>query len=104
MEDVLVQPPNVLKLIAHAVRWNLLHLLAHSDYRVQDLVEKLKLPQNLVSYHLKRLRLGQLVTERRSSADERSVFYSLDLERLQTHYLAAGDTLHPALTATATTP
>lgn len=103
MENMLAQPPGILKLVAHEVRWNLLHLLAHSDYRVQDLVEKLKLPQNLVSYHLKQLRLGQLVTERRSSADERSVFYSLDLERLQMHYLAAGETLHPAVTATVTT-
>ena len=100
MEDVLVQPPNVLKLIAHAVRWNLVQLLAHSDYRVQDLVEKLKLPQNLVSYHLKLLRQGKLVTERRSSADERSVFYSLDVEHLQELYLSAGETLHPAVTAT----
>jgi protein-tyrosine-phosphatase/DNA-binding HxlR family transcriptional regulator len=104
MENMLVQPPGILKLVANEVRWNLLHHLAQSDYRVQDLVEKLKLPQNLVSYHLKQLRLGQLVTERRSSADERSVFYSLDLERLHMNYLAAGETLHPAVTATATTP
>jgi protein-tyrosine-phosphatase/DNA-binding transcriptional ArsR family regulator len=99
MEGVLVQPPGVLKLIAHEVRWNLVQHLAHSDYRVQDLVEKLKLPQNLVSYHLKQLRLGLLVTERRSSADERSIFYSLDMEHLQEFYLSAGEMLHPAVTA-----
>lgn len=100
MEDVLVHPPRVLKLMAHEVRWNLLHLLAHSDYRVHDLVGRLHLPQNLVSYHLKQLRQGQLVTERRSSADERSLFYSLELEHVQHLYLSAGEMLHPAVTGT----
>lgn len=99
MEDGLVEPPNVFKLVAHVVRWNLVQHLARSDYRVQDLVEKLKLPQNLVSYHLKQLRQGKLVTERRSHADERSVFYSLDLEHFQMLYRAAGETLHPVMTA-----
>jgi protein-tyrosine-phosphatase len=99
MEDVLVQPPGVLKLVAHEVRWNLLQHLSQSDYRVNDLVERLHLPQNLVSYHLKQLRQGHLVTERRSSADERAVFYTLDLKRLQELYLAAGETLHPGVTA-----
>ena len=89
--------PSILKLVAHDVRWNLLQLLAHSDYRVQDLVARLGLPQNLISYHLKQLRQGQLVTERRSIADERYMFYSLNIEQLQALYRNAGTTLHPAL-------
>ena len=104
MEDLLIPLPGVLKLVADETRWNLLQVLAHSDYRVHDLVGKLQLPQNLVSYHLRQLRQGQLVTERRSSADERSVFYSLDVERLQALYLAAGESLHPAVTAAETLP
>ena len=104
MEHTLVQPPEVLKLAGHAVRWNVLTSLARSDYRVQDLVERLSLPQNLVSYHLRQLREGQLVTERRSAADERAVFYHLDLERFQALYLAAGETLHPVVTAALTAP
>ncbi len=99
METLLVALPDVLKLVSHEVRWKLLQLLAHSDYRVQDLVGRLQLPQNLVSYHLKQLRQGQLVTERRSSADERSSFYSLDVQHFQSLYLAAGETLHPAVIA-----
>ena len=47
MDGLVVSPPSVLKLVSHEVRWNLLQLLAHSDYRVHDLVEQLKLPQNL---------------------------------------------------------
>ncbi len=104
MEDVLIQPPGVLKLVAHEVRWNLLQQLSQSDYRVHDLVERLHLPQNLVSYHLKQLRHGHLVTERRSSADERAVFYSLDLKRFQELYLAAGETLHPGVIADVSAP
>lgn len=104
MEGLLVPLPGVLKLVAHEARWNLLQLLAHSDYRVHDLVGKLQLPQNLVSYHLKQLRQGQLVTERRSSADERSVFYSLDVELLHALYMAAGENLHPAVTAAMPVP
>jgi ArsR family transcriptional regulator, arsenate/arsenite/antimonite-responsive transcriptional repressor / arsenate reductase (thioredoxin) len=98
MNGILLPLPDVLKQVSHEVRWNLLQLLSHSDYRVQDLVGKLQLPQNLISYHLKQLRQGQLVTERRSSADERFIFYSLDVERFQGLYLAAGSTLHPAVT------
>jgi ArsR family transcriptional regulator, arsenate/arsenite/antimonite-responsive transcriptional repressor / arsenate reductase (thioredoxin) len=104
MEYTLVQPPAVLKLAGHPVRWNVLTSLARSDYRVQDLVEQLSLPQNLVSYHLRQLREGRLVTERRSAADERAVFYHLHLERFQALYLMAGETLHPAVTAALPAP
>src|SRR5450631_2365239 len=97
-QTVAFQPlPQVLKLLAHELRWKLLSLLTFSDYRVQELVNLLGEPQNLVSYHLRQLRTMQLVAERRSSADERSVYYSLDLERVQALYQAAGTALHPAL-------
>lgn len=97
MEGVLVAPPEVLKLAGHPVRWSLLTRLARSDYRVQELVAFLHLPQNLVSYHLRQLRSGHLVSERKSSADERSLYYSLDVERFRLLYLQAGEQLHPAL-------
>jgi protein-tyrosine-phosphatase len=93
----LPHPPEVFKLAGHPVRWNLLMRLARSDERVQDLVEQLKMPQNLVSYHLRKMRDGHLVHERRSSADERTVYYSLDFEQFQTRFLAAGKMLHPAM-------
>jgi protein-tyrosine-phosphatase len=91
-------PPNVLKLIAHEVRWQLLCALAHSDYRVHELGSLLSKPLNLVSYHLKLLRSEALVHERRSSADGRDIYYSLDVERLQSLYFSAADSLHPGLT------
>ena len=97
MNGVLAAPPAVLRLAGHPIRWSLLTRLARSDYRVQELGAWLQLPQNLVSYHLGQLRAGKLVNERKSSADERSVYYSLDLERFRTLFLQAGEQLHPAL-------
>src|SRR5450631_4095490 len=83
-----------LKLLAHDLRWKLVTRLTHSDYRVQELVDALQQPQNLVSYHLKRLRDLHLVTERRSTADARDIYYSLDVDQLQSGYAAIGEALH----------
>src|SRR5512138_3816262 len=94
------QPPDFLKLLAHDLRWNLVSALARSDHRVNELVRLLDQPMNLVSYHLKQLRDQQLVTERRSSADGRDVYYSLDLDLLRARYFATGAALHPALIPT----
>ena len=98
MDGLLIPPPEILKLAGHPIRWSLLTRLARSDYRVQELVTFVQLPQNLVSYHLRQLRAGKLVAERKSSADERSVYYSLDLEQFQARYLQAGAQLYPGIT------
>lgn len=90
-------PPDFLKLLAHDLRWQLLATLVHSDHRVQELVTLVNRPMNLVSYHLKQLREQQLVHERRSSADGRDVYYTLDLARLETLYYTSGAQLHPSL-------
>lgn len=89
--------PSVLKLLAHDLRWTLLQQLTQSDYRVAELVAQVKQPLNLVSYHLRQLRQAGLVHERRSTADERSFYYSLDLQRLHRLYLEASSSLHPSL-------
>jgi protein-tyrosine-phosphatase len=96
--DLPHQTPGFLKLLAHDLRWSLVTALTHSDHRVHELVQLLHQPMNLVSYHLKQLRDQHLVTERRSSADGRDIYYSLDLDLLRTRYFAAGAALHPALT------
>jgi thioredoxin type arsenate reductase len=92
---ILSQPPSFLKLLAHELRWRLVEALARSDRRVQELVQLVGEPTNLVSYHLRQLRSQALVTERRSAADGRDVYYSLDLERVKHLYLTAGESLHP---------
>jgi protein-tyrosine-phosphatase/DNA-binding transcriptional ArsR family regulator len=89
--------PAFLRLLAHRHRWQLVAELATSDLRVQELVSRLGEPANLVSYHLRRLRQEALVSERRSSADARDVYYKLDLDRLADLFADAGRKLHPAL-------
>ena len=91
------QPLGFLRLIAHDLRWRLISALSWSDYRVQELVGFIGQPANLVSYHLRRLRNQAVVRERRSSADGRDVYYSLNLDRLRHLYFSAGEKLHPAL-------
>jgi ArsR family transcriptional regulator, arsenate/arsenite/antimonite-responsive transcriptional repressor / arsenate reductase (thioredoxin) len=90
-------PPEFLRLAGHPVRWLLLSELARSDRQVRELKALLGQPQNLVSYHLGRLRAGGLVAVRRSSADGRDVYYSIDLARCGELLTAAGTALHPGL-------
>ncbi len=89
--------PAFLRLAAHPLRWRLLTELAASDYRVRELMALVGQPQNLVSYHLRLLRDGGLVTARRSSFDGRDSYYHLDLDRCAHALAAAGTALHPAL-------
>lgn len=91
------QPPALLKLISHDLRWQLLTTLAQSDLKVQELAACLNRPQNLVPYHLNKLRGGGLVSEHRSQADQREVYYTLDLDEVQARFAEAGAALHPAL-------
>ena len=54
-------------------------------------------PQSLISYHLRLLRDGGLVTTGRSSFDGRDSYYHLDLDRCATGLAQAGIALHPSL-------
>jgi protein-tyrosine-phosphatase/DNA-binding transcriptional ArsR family regulator len=92
-------PPAAIKLLGHDLRWRLATLLANTDLRVQELVERLGQPQNLVSYHLHKLLAAGVVREQRSIADARAVYYSLDLDRLQEMLALTGAALHPGLWA-----
>jgi ArsR family transcriptional regulator, arsenate/arsenite/antimonite-responsive transcriptional repressor / arsenate reductase (thioredoxin) len=90
-------PPSFVRLVAHELRWALLTTLADSDYRVRELVARVGQPQNLVSYHLRLLRDGGLVTATRSSSDGRDSYYHLDVARCAAGLAATGAALHPAL-------
>jgi len=91
--------PAFVRLAAHPLRWRLLAALAGSDLRVRELVALVAEPQNLVSYHLRLLRDGGLVTTNRSSFDGRDTYYHLALDRCADQFAAAGAALHPALRA-----
>ena len=90
-------PPGFLALAGHPVRWRLLAELARSDRQVRELTALVGEPQNLVSYHLGKLRAGGLVVMRRSSADGRDAYYSIDLPRCRELLAGAGAALHPGL-------
>jgi ArsR family transcriptional regulator, arsenate/arsenite/antimonite-responsive transcriptional repressor / arsenate reductase (thioredoxin) len=90
-------PPAFVRLAAHPVRWALLTELAGSDYRVRELVARIDQPQSLVSYHLRLLRDGGLVTVTRSSFDGRDSYYHLDLDRCADALAETGTALHPSL-------
>lgn len=90
-------PSDFLQLAGHPLRWQLLGELARSDRIVLELTERIGQPQNLVSYHLGKLRDGGLVFARRSSADRRDTYYGLDLARIGKLLSAAGGALHPGL-------
>lgn len=94
---IATQPPDFIKLLANEVRWGVLKALASGDHQVNELVTLLQQPMNLVSYHLKKMRDEALVTMRRSEADGREIYYSLDLTHLRKLFLEAGQALHPAM-------
>ncbi len=97
MAGQVATPPAFVRLAGHPMRWQLLTELARSDYRVRELVTMVGQSQNLVSYHLRLLRDGGLVTSTRSSFDGRDSYYHLDLARCAHALAATGAALHPAL-------
>jgi ArsR family transcriptional regulator, arsenate/arsenite/antimonite-responsive transcriptional repressor / arsenate reductase (thioredoxin) len=94
-------PPRFLRLAGHPLRWRLLSELARSDRRVGELCALAGRRQSLVSYHLRQLRDGGLVSMRRSAADGRDTYYVLELARCGELLSRAGVSLHPALAPTA---
>jgi protein-tyrosine-phosphatase/DNA-binding transcriptional ArsR family regulator len=92
--------PPFLRLAGHPLRWQLLSELARSDRRVGELCTLAGRRQSLVSYHLRQLRDGGLVSMRRSGADGRDNYYVVDLGRCGELLSSAGVALHPGLAPT----
>jgi ArsR family transcriptional regulator, arsenate/arsenite/antimonite-responsive transcriptional repressor / arsenate reductase (thioredoxin) len=99
-----LSPPAFLQVAGHPLRWRLLQDLARSDRTVQELTSLVEQPQNLVSYHLAKLRDARLVSARRSSADGRGAYYTVDLMRVGALLSASGAALHPGLRLTTPPP
>src|SRR5690606_31657671 len=104
MRSIAVEPPQFVQLLANPVRWALMEELTRGDHTVRELTELVGQPQSLVSYHLRQLRDGGLVTARRSSADGRDSYHSLDLAACREALGRTGAALHPALHLTAAPP
>ena len=99
-----LSPPPFLRLAGHPLRWRVLSELARSDRRVGELCELAGQRQSLISYHLRQLRDGELVSARRSLADGRDTYYVLELARCSELLVSAGASLHPGLGAAAGSP
>ncbi|MCF0093123.1 metalloregulator ArsR/SmtB family transcription factor [Micromonospora sp. MH99] len=99
-----IAPPGFVTAAGHPVRWRLLSELARGDLAVHELTARLGQPQNLVSYHLGKLRKAELVSARRSSADGRDTYYSLALAHCGELLAGAGAALHPGLRLTPPAP
>src|SRR5207237_4947540 len=97
-------PPECLQLAVHPLRWRLLGELSRSDRMVHELTGLVDEPQNLVSYHLGKLRDARLVSARRSSADRRDAYYTVDLARIGALLSATGGALHPGLRLSSLSP
>jgi ArsR family transcriptional regulator, arsenate/arsenite/antimonite-responsive transcriptional repressor / arsenate reductase (thioredoxin) len=97
LEDGVAAPPEFVRLAGHPLRWRLLGELARSDRTVRELTGLVGEAQNLVSYHLGKLRRAQVVAGRRSSADGRDTYYRADLAHVVEQLAATGAALHPAL-------
>jgi protein-tyrosine-phosphatase/DNA-binding transcriptional ArsR family regulator len=97
MEPALDGVPTFVRLAAHPLRWQLLQELAASDRAVWELTDLVGEPQNLVSYHLRQLREGGLVSARRSAADGRDTYYAVDLAACRAQLETVGAGLHPGL-------
>jgi ArsR family transcriptional regulator len=87
-----------LQAIAEPTRARIIALLSHGEHCVCEVGETLALSPALVSHHLRALRDGGLLRERRSG---RWVYYSLDLEALAVLRSALDELLTPPDTATA---
>jgi protein-tyrosine-phosphatase/DNA-binding transcriptional ArsR family regulator len=99
MQDAVlgVDSPEFLQLLGHPLRWRLLGKLVRSDRTVHELTGLVGEAQNLVSYHLGKLRDAGVVSTRRSSADGRDAYYTVELTRIGELLSAAAGALHPGL-------
>jgi protein-tyrosine-phosphatase/DNA-binding transcriptional ArsR family regulator len=93
-------PLEFLQLVADPLRWQLLDELGRSDRRVGELCELVGKPQSLVSYHLRELRTGGLVSARQSAADGRDTYYQGNIARFAELLCTTGTALHPAVRMT----
>src|ERR1700728_2055554 len=96
--------PPVLGVLAHDLRWTIVSLLVAGDLRASELVGRTAPAAGLLSYHLARLRDAGLVSVRRSTADGRDSYHTLDLDAIGGAVAAMASQIHPALLAEAGVP
>ena len=76
----LAEATTVLKALADSNRLQILDVLMQGDSCNCELTDRLGLPPNLLSHHLRILREAGLVTSRRDTVDGRWIYYAVNRE------------------------
>jgi len=86
----------LLKVLADANRLRILDLLMQGDSCNCELNDKLGLPPNLLSHHLRVLRKAGLVNSRRDALDGRWIYYAANRESMTRWQRWFAEFLNPA--------
>jgi DNA-binding transcriptional ArsR family regulator len=84
-----------LKLMADPTRRRIFLALMNGETCNCEMVGLLGLPQNLISHHLRQLRLAGLIRARRDAVDRRWIYYSVDQHALRAIHQEVGALLDP---------
>ena len=85
----------VLKALADANRLRILDTLMQGISCNGELNERLGLPSNLLSHHLRVLKKAGLITSRRDTVDGRWIYYAADLAAIEQWRTWLGDFFDP---------
>jgi ArsR family transcriptional regulator len=99
-KDVSVAVSGFLKLMADPTRRRIFLELMNGETCNCEMGSLLRLPQNLISHHLRQLRQAGLIRARRDAADRRWIYYSVDLEVLARVHREVGLIFSPDRCAT----
>lgn len=83
---------HLFKCLADKNRLSIFAILIHGSYTVSDINRCLRLPQNLISHHLKILKLEGLADSQKVG---RKIYYSLNKEKLKDFDVLLGRVLQP---------
>jgi ArsR family transcriptional regulator len=95
-EQRLEQAASVLKVLADPNRLRIFDLLMQGDSCNCELNEKLGLPSNLLSHHLRVLREAGLVHSRRDAVDGRWIYYAVNKKAVTRWHAWFSEFLDPA--------
>lgn len=94
-EQSLSQATTVLKALADPNRLRIFNLLMQGDSCNGELNERLGLPHNLLSHHLRVLREAGLVHSRHDTVDARWIYYKVDRVAAQRWHAWVSELLNP---------
>jgi ArsR family transcriptional regulator len=95
-EENLTEATAILKALADPNRLRIFNLLMQGDSCNGELNERLGLPPNLLSHHLRVLHQAGLVRSRRDTVDGRWIYYAVDKQTAQRWQAWLSELLNPA--------